>query len=70
MIYGSGAAMGFPPREIKQMTIWEYLACVRGWNRAQGNGHKHSGDPMTDDEYDALVALGERWKDGASGSRS
>ena len=51
---------------MKTMTLWEFGACVAGWNRAQSNGRAHNGDPMTDDEYDALVALGERWSNGAS----
>ncbi len=48
------------------MTFWEFSACVDGWNRAQGSGHAHSEDPLTDDEYDALCALVERWNDGRS----
>lgn len=55
--YGSGAAMGFPPREIKAMTLWEYMACVKGWNRAQGGGHAHEGDPISDEEYDRVCKL-------------
>lgn len=61
--------MGQPLSEIKHMTMWEYMACVRGWNRAQGNGHSYNGT-MTDEEYDALCALGDRWNNGDSGSRS
>ena len=55
--------MGFPPREVKQMSRWEYLACVEGWNRAQGAG---AAKPMSDEEYDALSALADRWNDVAS----
>lgn len=58
--------MGFTPRELKLMTMWEYLACVGGWNRAQGSGHAHNGGSMTDEQYDALAALGERWSNGGS----
>lgn len=43
------------------MTFWEFSACVTGWNRAQGSGHATNGEPMTDDKYDALCALGDRW---------
>lgn len=46
--------MGIPPREVKLMTMWEYMACVQGWNRSQSDGKGHRGKPMTDDEYDAL----------------
>lgn len=55
--YGSGAAMGFPPREIKAMTLWEYMACVSGWNRANSSGHAHQGDPISDEEYDRVCKI-------------
>lgn len=48
------------------MTFWEFSACVDGWNRAQGDGHRYSGDPMTDEEYDALCDRVERWNNGGS----
>lgn len=57
--------MGFPPREVKLMTMWEYMACVRGWNRAQG---ADTAPPISDAEYDALCRLGDMWN-GDSGSR-
>lgn len=43
------------------MTMWELTACLDGWNRAQGGGHRHNATPFSDEEYDALVALGESW---------
>lgn len=49
------------------MTWWEFGACVDGWNRSQGGKH-HNGDPLSDDEYDALCAIADRWNDGGSGS--
>lgn len=53
------------------MTMWEYAACVDGWNKAQGGAHAHQGNPLTDAEYDALCALGDRWNtDGDSRSGS
>ena len=58
--------MGMAPREIKQMSMWEYMACVSGFNRAQGGGNAHQGAPMSDEEYDALCALGEAWSNGGS----
>lgn len=45
---------------MKRMTFWELSACVDGYNRAQGGGHAHQGT-MTDEEYDALCALGDQW---------
>ena len=50
--------MGFPPREVKLMTMWEYMACIKGWNRANGSA---KGEPMSDEDYDALCRLGDAW---------
>ena len=50
--------MGFPPREVKLMTMWEYMACINGWNRANGAS---ASTPMSDDDYDALCKLGDMW---------
>lgn len=46
------------------MTFWEFAACVDGWNRSQGDGHTHTGEPLTDDDYDALCDLADRWNNG------
>ncbi|WP_406720367.1 hypothetical protein RPE78_09135 [Thioclava litoralis] len=62
--------MGFAPSQIKEMTLWEYLACLDGWNRSQGKGHAHEGGPMTDADYDALCELGDMWNGNGSGSGS
>lgn len=57
--------MGIPPRETKLMTMWEYMACMQGWQRSQGTA---SAPPMSDADYEALCRLGEAWN-GDSGSR-
>jgi len=28
--------MGFSPEQIGRMSVWEFLACRDGWNRAHG----------------------------------
>lgn len=53
--------MGLAPSEVKKMTLWEFQACISGWNKAQGKGHSVEGEPLTDDAYDALCELGESW---------
>lgn len=53
--------MGFAPDQIRKMSLWEYMACVKGWNRAQGKGHSVEGAPMSDEAYAALCDLGDRW---------
>lgn len=45
------------------MTLWEYMVCVRGWNKANGGGESA---PMTDEDYDALCRLGDMWNGGSS----
>ena len=39
------------------MTLWEYSACIEGWNRAQGNGAGSENPPLTDEQYDALCDI-------------
>lgn len=46
--------MGFTPREVREMTLDEFDACVTGWNRAQGTG---PAPELTNDDYSALCAL-------------
>ncbi len=42
------------------MTPWEFEACVAGYNAAHGS-HKSKATAMSDDDYDALCALGDKW---------
>lgn len=53
--------MGLAPSEVKRLTLWEYLACIEGWNRSQRKGHAYEGSQLTDEAYDALCELGESW---------
>lgn len=53
--------MGLAPSEIKTLTLWEFSACVDGWNKSQSKAHSVEGDPMSDSDYDALCALGDMW---------
>lgn len=32
------------------MMLWEFAACVNGWNRAQGGGDKP--DPISDEDFE------------------
>ena len=41
------------------MTVWEFAACVEGFNRA--NNPKQDAPDMTPEEYDALCELGDMW---------
>jgi hypothetical protein len=36
--------MGFTPRDVDQMTIWEFNACFDGWKAANGVKPRGKGD--------------------------
>ncbi|WP_206614763.1 hypothetical protein [Paenirhodobacter populi] len=50
-----------PPSEVKALTLWEFSACVVGWNKSQGKSHSVEGEPLSDEAYDALCELGDSW---------
>jgi hypothetical protein len=49
-----GAAMGFTPREVDEMTLWELSACIDGYNEANS-----ADDPtpphMSSEEFDEMM---------------
>jgi hypothetical protein len=53
MIYGNGAAMGFTPAQIDQMSPWQFAACVAGHNRA--NGVEPKAAPPSPEEHRARL---------------
>lgn len=50
-VYGVGAAMGWTVADVKASSMWEYLAAVDGYVRAQGGE-----DKMSSKEADELYA--------------
>lgn len=50
--------IGFTPRDVDEMTLWEFTACIAGYAKAHGVKDSR---PISDAEYDALEALGEQW---------
>jgi hypothetical protein len=32
--------MGIPPRDLDQCTLWEFMAMIKGWNKANGEPEK------------------------------
>jgi hypothetical protein len=54
VIYGLGAAIGFTPRQLDDMTMWELAACVDGVNYA--NNPEPKLEPPTNEEFDAMLA--------------
>jgi hypothetical protein len=52
-IYRVGAAIGLSPRQVDELTIWEFGQAVQGWKDA--NCPEESVQPPTAEEHDALV---------------
>lgn len=50
---GAGAAMGFLPREVRDMSLWDFAAAIDGVNKANG-GNKPTAP--TSDEFEAMKA--------------
>lgn len=41
------------------MSLWQFAACVDGYNRAHGGDGKP--EPMTPDEFDAMCERNAEW---------
>lgn len=41
--------MGFSPRDVDDMSLWQFFACLDGWNAAHGGEKK----AMSDAEFEA-----------------
>jgi hypothetical protein len=50
--------MGFTPREVDQMALWEFNACVAGVNEA--NGAEPAATPPTPEQHDDAI---RRWRE-------
>ena len=46
--------MGFTPREIDDLSLWEFAAATLGWTKANGAEPKPAAP--SDEEHDALIA--------------
>ncbi|MBZ9653549.1 hypothetical protein [Phyllobacterium lublinensis] len=54
--YAAGAAMGFSPRQIDEMSLWEFGAVIDGYKRA--NGVEEAPPTMADDRLSELGIVG------------
>ena len=45
--------MGFPPEAVDRMGLWQFMACVDGWNKAQGADERLQ--PPTPEEFHDMV---------------
>lgn len=48
--------MGFSPREVGQMTLWEFECAYAGWSKA--NGPEQKAPSMSDDRMAELGIVG------------
>lgn len=49
--------MGFPPREVDLMSLWQFQACRAGWRAAQGVKMR---EPTSAGDHDEAAALLDR----------
>lgn len=50
--------MGFTPAQVDQMSVWELMACLDGYNAAHGGEtRKSGGDGMSEDRMRDLGIL-------------
>ncbi len=47
-IYGTGAVLGFTPNDIKALSMWEFMAALEGYVKANSS----DGGKMTSAEVD------------------
>lgn len=52
-VYGLGAAMGFTPQQVGAMSLWQFMAAVKGYAKAN---NPDDGKSLTAAEEDALWA--------------
>ncbi len=45
-----------PPSEIRAMSLWQFAACVNGWNDAQKTQEERDRE-LDEDDADALWAV-------------
>lgn len=52
-IYGNGAMMGFTPQQVRAMSVWQFMAAVDGYVKA--NSSEDAG--LTSTEKDEIAAM-------------
>lgn len=54
IIYGLGGVIGFTPRQVDELTAWEFMAAFEGWKDA--NCPPEAPSAPTPEEHDVMVA--------------
>ncbi|QKC99176.1 hypothetical protein [Mesorhizobium sp. NZP2298] len=55
-IYGTGAAIGFTPQQVNEMSPWQYLAAVDGYIKANSSDDGELTAKEIDELWDWLKA--------------
>ena len=50
--------MGFPPREVDRMTVWELMACMDGVAAERGGKVRGGGGDLSEDELREMGIVG------------
>lgn len=50
--------MGFTPRQVDEMSLWEFVACCDGFSEAQGAKQRPDGGDIEDADLRALGVEG------------
>lgn len=53
--YAAGAVMGFPPRDIDDMTLWEFAVCYEGYRKAHAS--EEEAPPAMNDDVAADLGI-------------
>jgi hypothetical protein len=51
-IYGTGAVVGLTPRDVDRLSMWEFMAAVEGWIKA--NSSEDSSGSLGSKEADEI----------------
>lgn len=55
-MYGMGAAIGFTPQQVDEMSMWQFYTAIDGYVKAHGA----EDDSLTSKEQDELWAMVQR----------
>jgi hypothetical protein len=56
--FKAGGAAGYTPKEIREMSLWEFLMTIEGWKKANNVGEDADGSakPPTEEEFEHALA--------------
>jgi hypothetical protein len=54
-LYQYGAAIGLSPRQVDELTHWEFIQCLKGWSDVHSGTGAAKPEPPTSAEFDRLL---------------